>query len=124
MIQTLGEIKSGKVFRGVLRILGEYVEGMSDIQSTLQEIREVLGEIPVLASEQQLLDETSGGDDDGGDEGKKEKKAKDWEETEGVCGWDVCDGNDLLPPLRSEFGTKLVLWFDELTDDSAASNAF
>ena len=52
LIQTLGEVKSGKVFRGVLWILGEYVESVPDIQSTLQEIRKVLGEIPILASEQ------------------------------------------------------------------------
>lgn len=50
-IQTLGDIKSGKVFRGVLCILGEYVEGLNDIQATLQEIRKVMGEIPILASE-------------------------------------------------------------------------
>jgi coatomer subunit beta len=36
LIRTLGEIKSGKVFRGVL---GEYVESVSDIPSTLQEIK-------------------------------------------------------------------------------------
>jgi coatomer subunit beta len=61
LIQTLGEVKSGKVFRGVLWILGEYVESVLDIQSTLQEIRKVLGEIPILASEQRLLDEANGG---------------------------------------------------------------
>jgi len=68
-MQTLTEIKSGKAFRGVLWILGEYVEGPSDIQVTFQEIRKVLGEIPILASEQRLLDE-AGGDD----EVKEEKK--------------------------------------------------
>lgn len=74
LIQTLGEIKSGKVFRGVLWILGEYVEGVADIQSTLQEVRKVLGEIPILASEQRLLDEAGGGaDGEGGDEKKEEK---------------------------------------------------
>ncbi|KAG1833270.1 adaptin N terminal region-domain-containing protein [Suillus subalutaceus] len=62
------EIKSGKAFRGVLRILGEYVEGLSDIQATFQDIRKVLGEIPILASEQRLLDEA------GGEEDKKEDK--------------------------------------------------
>jgi len=77
LIQTLGEIKSGKVFRGVLWILGEYVERVSDIQSTLQEIRKVLGEIPILASEQRLLDEASGGDEVEAEDGKKEDKPKD-----------------------------------------------
>jgi coatomer subunit beta len=79
LIQTLGEIKSGKVFRGILWILGEYVEGLSDIQSTLREIRKVLGEIPILASEQRLLDEANGTEDAGDDadgSGKKDDKPK------------------------------------------------
>jgi coatomer subunit beta len=74
LIQTLGEIKSGKVFRGVLWILGEYVESLSDVQSTLQEIRKVLGEIPILASEQRLLDEANGGEEVGGDVDESAKK--------------------------------------------------
>jgi len=51
LISTLSEIKSGKVFRGVLWILGEYVESIADIQSAMREIRKVIGEIPILASE-------------------------------------------------------------------------
>jgi coatomer subunit beta len=73
LIQTLGEIKSGKVFRGILWILGEYVESVSDVQSTLQEIRKVLGEIPILASEQKLLDEASRGDEGEGEDAKEDK---------------------------------------------------
>ncbi|KAF8640580.1 hypothetical protein AX17_000242 [Amanita inopinata Kibby_2008] len=60
LTQTLTEIKSGKVFRGILWILGEYIEEVGDIQSAMREIRKVLGEIPILASEQKLLDEASG----------------------------------------------------------------
>ncbi|KAG0694794.1 coatomer beta C-terminal region-domain-containing protein [Suillus ampliporus] len=58
LTQTLTEIKSGKAFRGVLWILGD----------TFQEIRKVLGEIPILASEQRLLDDAEGEED------KKEDK--------------------------------------------------
>ena len=72
LISTLPEIKSGKVFRGCLWILGEYVESTSDIQSTMREVRKVLGEIPILASEQRLLD-AAGGD---GEEEEKEKEEK------------------------------------------------
>jgi coatomer subunit beta len=72
--QTLGEIKSGKVFRGVLWILGEYIETVADIQSSMQEIRKVLGEIPILASEQRLLDEAGGAEDGEAEEGGKEKE--------------------------------------------------
>ncbi|KAJ7273107.1 coatomer protein [Mycena rebaudengoi] len=66
LIEKLNEIKSGKVFRGVLWILGEYVESVSDIQSAMQEIRKVLGEIPILASEQKLLDDAAGGAEEDG----------------------------------------------------------
>ena len=44
-------IRSGKVFRGVLWILGEYVEGVSDIELAMVEVRGVLGEIPIQAAE-------------------------------------------------------------------------
>jgi coatomer subunit beta len=69
LLETFADIKSGKVFRGALWIVGEYctsVEGASashgasratetsrtDMKETLQQIRKVLGEIPILASEQ------------------------------------------------------------------------
>ncbi|KAF9055737.1 coatomer protein [Panaeolus papilionaceus] len=73
LITTLSEIKSGKVFRGVLWILGEYVETIPDIQSTMREVRKVLGEIPILASEQKLLDEAGG---DVEEEEKEKEKPK------------------------------------------------
>lgn len=52
--------------------MGEYVESVSDIQSAMREVRKVLGEIPILASEQRLLD-AAGGD---GEEEEKEKEEK------------------------------------------------
>ena len=60
LVSTLPSIKSGKVFRGVLWILGEYVAEVADIQATMQEVRKVLGEIPILASEQRAADEAAG----------------------------------------------------------------
>ncbi|KAG6813715.1 hypothetical protein H0H92_008123 [Tricholoma furcatifolium] len=75
LINTLPEIKSGKVFRGILWILGEYVEEISDIQSAMREIRRVIGEVPILASEQRLLD-AAGGEEDGGEEGEDKEKEK------------------------------------------------
>lgn len=47
----------------------------------MREIRKVLGEIPILASEQRLLDEASGGDgtaniDEEGGESKEKEKEK------------------------------------------------
>ena len=53
--------------------MGEYVESVSDIQSTMREVRKVLGEIPILASEQRLLD-AAGGDEE--EEKEKEEQPK------------------------------------------------
>ena len=71
LIETLNEIKSGKVYRGVLWILGEYAESVPEVQQTFREIRKVLGEIPILASEQRLLDE-AGAEDEKKEEVKTE----------------------------------------------------
>ncbi|KAH7918083.1 hypothetical protein BV22DRAFT_1134875 [Leucogyrophana mollusca] len=78
LIQTLSEIKSGKVYRSVLWILGEYAEDIADVTVALQEIRKIrkiLGEIPILASEQRLLDE-AGGEAEGEDKDKAEAKTE------------------------------------------------
>lgn len=69
LTQTFSEIKSGKVFRGALWIVGEYVEAAPAIQAVFQALRTVLGEIPILASEQRLLDE-AGGEEDGEAQGE------------------------------------------------------
>jgi coatomer subunit beta len=74
LISALSDIKSGKVFRGILWILGEYVESVANIQATMREIRKVLGEIPILASEQRLLDEVNTGDVEASEEKEKHKE--------------------------------------------------
>ncbi|SCV74221.1 BQ2448_6653 [Microbotryum intermedium] len=56
LLSTMGEIKSGKVFRGALWIVGEYGSTVEDLKETMQQIRKVLGEVPILASEQRLLE--------------------------------------------------------------------
>ncbi|KAJ7684598.1 coatomer protein [Mycena polygramma] len=148
LIEKLSEIKSGKVFRGVLWILGEYIESIPDIQAAMQEIRKVLGEIPILASEQKLLDEAAGG----GEEGATSPKV----ETGGGKPKVLADGTYATetaysstttarleavraaskPPLRTlllggDFFTgavlasaltKLVLRYNEKADDKTASN--
>lgn len=72
LTQTLGDIKSGKVYRGVLWILGEYAEDVLEIQDIFRELRKVLGEIPILASEQRLLEEAGAEDS----EEKKDEQPK------------------------------------------------
>lgn len=48
---SLHEIKSGKVFRGALWIIGEYSTTEKDIQNSWKSIRECIGEVPILQSE-------------------------------------------------------------------------
>ncbi|KAF8336939.1 coatomer protein [Cantharellus anzutake] len=60
LLQTFSQIKSGKVFRGALWIVGEYCTEVAEIHEAMQEIRRTIGEIPILASEQRLLDEAGG----------------------------------------------------------------
>lgn len=57
LMVTLSEVRSGKVYRGALWIVGEYCVDQNDIREVWKRIRTSLGEIPILASEQRLLDE-------------------------------------------------------------------
>jgi vesicle coat complex subunit len=121
LISTLSDIKSGKVFRGVLWILGEYVDSAADISSAMQEIRKVIGEIPILASEQKLLDEAGG-------DGEAKSPTEDVKAEGGGRPKVLADGTYATetayssagaarleavkaaakPPLRSEFGSPAV----------------
>lgn len=69
LVSTLSEVRAGKVYRGALWIVGEYSLEANDIRDAWKRIRASLGEIPILASEQRLLDEAT----DGIDESKKEE---------------------------------------------------
>ncbi|KAL2006126.1 hypothetical protein VTN00DRAFT_9780 [Thermoascus crustaceus] len=57
LVSTLSEVRAGKVYRGVLWVVGEYSLDANDIREAWKRIRASLGEIPILASEQRLLDE-------------------------------------------------------------------
>ena len=57
LVDTLGEVRAGKVYRGILWIIGEYSLNEDDIREAWKRIRASLGEIPILASEQRLLDQ-------------------------------------------------------------------
>lgn len=60
LVATLSEVRAGKVYRGIIWIIGEYSLEEKDIRDAWRGIRASLGEIPILASEQRLLDQ---GDD-------------------------------------------------------------
>ncbi|SPO26566.1 probable SEC26 - coatomer complex beta chain of secretory pathway vesicles [Ustilago trichophora] len=59
LLRTLTDIKSGKVFRGALWIVGEYCASIEDIKEAMQQIRKVIGEVPVLAAEERLLESST-----------------------------------------------------------------
>jgi coatomer subunit beta len=59
LVSTLGEVRAGKVYRGSLWVIGEYSLQESDIRDAWKRIRSSLGEIPILSSEQSLLDKAS-----------------------------------------------------------------
>lgn len=63
LIESLDEVRAGKVFRGALWIVGEYTADAAEIRGAWQKIRASLGEIPILASEQRLLDEAANGEE-------------------------------------------------------------
>lgn len=60
LVDTLSEVRAGKVYRGILWIVGEYSLEEKDIRDAWKRIRASLGEIPILASEQRLLDNVDG----------------------------------------------------------------
>ncbi|TGJ80656.1 hypothetical protein E0Z10_g8091 [Xylaria hypoxylon] len=60
LVDTLSEVRAGKVYRGIIWIVGEYSLEENDIRDAWRKIRASLGEIPILASEQRLLDNVDG----------------------------------------------------------------
>ncbi|EWC43996.1 coatomer subunit beta [Drechslerella stenobrocha 248] len=56
LLSTLGEVRAGKVYRGALWVVGEYCVEPKDIREAWKRIRASLGEIPILSSEQKLLE--------------------------------------------------------------------
>ncbi|TIC05155.1 Coatomer, beta subunit [Wallemia mellicola] len=57
LFETFSDVKSGKVFRGALWIIGEYCEQTDDIKMAFEKVRLVIGSIPILAAEQKAYDE-------------------------------------------------------------------
>jgi len=68
LVSTLGEVRAGKVYRGALWIVGEYSMDERDIREAWKRIRASLGEIPIVAAEQRLLEEQPDGEPNLGDQ--------------------------------------------------------
>ncbi|KAL4064123.1 adaptin N terminal region-domain-containing protein [Scleroderma yunnanense] len=152
LTNTLSSIRTGRVFRGVLWILGEYIEELGDIEDALAEIRKLIGEIPILAAEVRAAEGGSygpggeqGGDEaagnTGGSAGRPRVLADGTYATETAYSASAAPGRTdssqvSKPPLRAlilagDFFsgavlaaalTKLILRFDELTSDKAKAN--
>ena len=58
LIQSFPEFRNGKVYRGAMWIVGDYATSISNVNDAMQQIRKVLGEIPILASEKQQMDQS------------------------------------------------------------------
>jgi coatomer subunit beta len=71
LVSTLSEVRAGKVYRGALWIVGEYSFDGNDIREAWKRIRASLGEIPILASEQRLLEDVTEGETDIKDQSSK-----------------------------------------------------
>lgn len=56
LLSTLSDIKAKKIFRGALWILGEYCTEEKYIKDALRGIRNSVGELPILDTEQRLLE--------------------------------------------------------------------
>lgn len=54
LLECFRDIKSVKVHRAALWILGEYATEVNDVEAVLKEINNALGEGPLLESEQRL----------------------------------------------------------------------
>ena len=51
LLEAFNSIRSAKVHRAALWILGEYCAGAADIQAVMNEVRQSLGEIPIVEDE-------------------------------------------------------------------------
>lgn len=55
LLEVFKDIKSAKIHRAALWILGEYSTSISDIEAVIKEINHTIGEGPLLEAEQRLI---------------------------------------------------------------------
>jgi len=153
LVSTLGEVRAGKVYRGALWIVGEYSLDEKDIREAWKRIRASLGEIPIVASEQRLLEETPDGEPNLGDQinghskaptGSRKVLADGTYATESALTSQsavkakleavkaaqkpplrqlILDGDFYLATVLSSTLTKLVMRHSEISQDGARTNA-
>lgn len=55
LIETFPSVRSVKVHRAALWILGEYIESSKEIQEVVDVVNQTIGEIPIVEAEQRRL---------------------------------------------------------------------
>ncbi|ODQ56039.1 Coatomer, beta subunit [Saitoella complicata NRRL Y-17804] len=153
LMSTLSEVRANKVYRGALWIVGEYCTSETDVREAWRRIRTSLGEIPILASEQRLLDvaanEAEGLNGDSAEvaassQSSRKVLADGTYATEGAITSDsakktrleavkkaqkpplrqlILDGDYYLASILSATLVKLVMRYSEMSSDSARVNA-
>ncbi|KOS15793.1 coatomer protein [Malassezia pachydermatis] len=58
LIRAFPDFRNGKVYRGALWIVGDYCNSVEMVHEVMQQIRKVLGEVPILAAEEHVQDQT------------------------------------------------------------------
>lgn len=58
LIRSFPDFRSGKVYRGALWIVGDYCMSTASVSEAMQQIRKVVGEVPILAAEERLHEDT------------------------------------------------------------------
>jgi coatomer subunit beta len=51
LLSTFPNIKSSRVFRGALWVIGEYTLEVDTMKKAMSQIRQVIGELPILSSQ-------------------------------------------------------------------------
>lgn len=147
LIRSFPEFRSGKVYRGALWIVGDYAMTAASVTDAMQQIRKVIGEVPILGAEERLQEQAELATS-ATEEGQAAPKASTTTRVraDGTYATETALTADVeklpskgatKPPLRSlilfgDFYTasvlaatlvKLVLRFSQLSGDETAKNA-
>ncbi|CCU97609.1 unnamed protein product [Malassezia sympodialis ATCC 42132] len=58
LISSFSDFRNGKVYRGALWVVGDYCMSINSVNEAMQQIRQVLGEVPILAAEERAAEQT------------------------------------------------------------------
>lgn len=74
LIETFPDVRSVKVHRAALWILGEYITSIKEIVEVIEVVNQTIGEIPIVEAEQRRLAGDS--EEDGADANKNDSTTK------------------------------------------------